>query len=86
MIPTTPMKTHRPTVSKIQIAASGIRPKNGRTDRSHPNTRPMIRAPPLAVRVSGTPARVTDRRPTKPPSTMPVPTKIMSVACVGRSG
>ena len=83
--PTTPMKTHSPTVSKIQIAGSGIRPKNGYTDRSQPNTSPMIRAPPLAVRVSGRPPTVTESRPTSPPSTMPVPTKIMSVAVVGRS-
>ena len=29
VIPTTPMKTHRPTVSKIQIAASGNPPEEG---------------------------------------------------------
>ena len=45
----------------------------------------MISAPPLAVSVSGMPAMVTESRPTNPPSTMPVPTKTMSVAVVGRS-
>ena len=49
--PTTPMKTARPTVSNTQSAGSGIRPKVGRTDRSQPNTRPMMSAPPLAVRL-----------------------------------
>ena len=80
------MNTHRPTVSKIQIAASGIRPKDGRTERSQPNTSPITRAPPLAVRVSGSPPIVSDSRPTNPPRTMPVPTKIISVVCVGQSG
>ena len=30
------------------MAGSGMRPKNGRTERSHPNTSPMMSAPPLA--------------------------------------
>ena len=80
------MKTQSPTVSKIQIAGSGMRPMSGLTERSHPNTSPMTRAPPLAVRVSGSPAIVIERRPTSPPSTMPVPTKIISVVFVGQSG
>jgi len=37
-----------------------------------------------ALRV-GMPASVTDRTPTRPPNTMPVPTNTMSVAAVGRS-
>src|ERR1044071_6087727 len=38
--PTTPMNTAKPTVSKTHIAASGIRPNAGNTERSQPNTRP----------------------------------------------
>ena len=79
------MKTVSPTVSNTHMAASGIRPNVGRTARSQPNTRPMIRAPPLAVRVSGSPPIVTESRPTSPPMKIPRPTKIMSVATVGRS-
>ena len=49
--PMTAMKTASPTVSKTQSAGSGMRPKVGRTDRSHPDTSPIISAPPLAVRL-----------------------------------
>ena len=40
-------------MSKTQSAGSGMRPKVGRTERSQPKTRPMTRAPPLAVRLRG---------------------------------
>ena len=56
--PTIPMNTARPTVSKIQRAGSGILPKVGYTERSQPNTRPMMSAPPLVVRVRGSPPTV----------------------------
>ena len=42
-------------------------------------------APPLAVRESGTPPTVTDSSPTRPPTTMPRPTKTTSVSLEGRS-
>jgi hypothetical protein len=42
------MKIHNPTVSKIQIAGSGIRPNSEYTERSQPNTSPMSKQPPLA--------------------------------------
>ena len=83
--PTTPMKTLKPTMSKTHIAASGMRPNAGNTERSQPNTSPMMSAPPLAVSVIGSPAIFTVSRPTSPPMKMPVPTKIMSVALVGQS-
>ena len=83
--PTTPMKTARPIVSKTQSAGSGILPNVGRTERSQPKTRPMMSAPPLAVRLSGRPPTVTVRRPTKPPRRMPRPTKTTSVSLDGRS-
>ena len=51
--PTMPMKTARPTVSKIQRAGSGILPNVGYTERSQPKTRPMMSAPPLVVSVRG---------------------------------
>ena len=38
-----------------QSAAAGIRPKVGRTERSHPKTSPMISAPPEVDREMGTP-------------------------------
>ena len=56
------MNTARPMVSKTQSAGSGMRPKVGRTERSHPKTRPMMSAPPLAVRLSGRPPIVDDQQ------------------------
>ena len=73
--PTTPMNTARPILSKTQSAGSGMRPKVGRTERSHPNTRPMTSAPPLAVRLSGTAPTVTVNSPKSPPRKMPMPDK-----------
>jgi len=74
----------RPTVSKIQRAGSGIRPKVGRTERSHPKTSPRISAPPLAVRLRGTPPRVMTSAQ-KTPHDDPQATKTTSVALDGRS-
>ena len=79
------MNTARPIVSNTQSAGSGMRPKVGRTERSQPKTRPMMSAPPLAVRLSGTPPTVTDSRPNSPPTRMPRPTKTTSVSLDGRS-
>ena len=83
--PTTPMKTARPTVSKTQSAGSGMRPNVGRTDRSHPNTSPMISEPPLAVRLSGKPPILTDSKPINPPMKIPRPTNTTSVSLDDRS-
>ena len=79
------MKTARPIVSKTQSAGSGMRPKVGRTERSQPNTRPMMSAPPLAVRLIGRSPSWSVRAPKSPPSRMPSPTKTTSVALDGRS-
>src|ERR1700757_3197525 len=72
--PTTPMNTARPTVSKTQSAGSGMRPKVGRTERSHANASPMIREPPLTARLSGKPPALTDSKPINPPTEMLRPT------------
>src|SRR5579871_5176642 len=53
-IPTTAMKTFRPTEFMNQTVGDGIRPKVGFTDRSQPKNRPEINAPPEVDRVSGT--------------------------------
>ena len=61
------MNTARPMVSNTHSAGSGMRPNVGRTERSQPKTSPMMRAPPLAVRVSGTPGDV-DRQHAEQPA------------------
>src|SRR6266404_8187134 len=53
-IPTTAMNTFRPTEFMNQTVDDGIRPKVGRTERSHPKKRPAINAPPEVDRVRGT--------------------------------
>src|SRR5215467_12504975 len=53
-IPTTAMNTFRPTEFMNHTVEDGIRPKVGRTDRSHPKKRPAISAPPEVDSVSGT--------------------------------
>src|SRR6185295_12159322 len=53
-IPTTAMKTFRPTEFMNQTVGEGIRPKVGRTERSQPKNRPEISAPPEVDNVSGT--------------------------------
>src|SRR6185312_7049378 len=53
-MPTTAMKTFRPTEFMNQTVGEGIRPKVGRTERSQPKKRPEISAPPEVDSVSGT--------------------------------
>ena len=53
-MPTTAMNTFRPTEFMNQTVEDGIRPKVGRTDRSHPKKRPAMSAPPAVDSVSGT--------------------------------
>src|SRR5690349_22145027 len=53
-IPTTAMNTFRPTEFMNQTVDDGIRPKVGRTERSHPKKRPEISAPPDVDKVRGT--------------------------------
>ena len=53
-MPTTAMKTLRPTEFMNHTVGDGIRPKVGRTERSQPKNRPEINAPPEVDSVSGT--------------------------------
>src|SRR5438094_606900 len=59
-MPTMAMKMLRPTEFMNQTVGVGMRPKDGRTERSHPPTIPAISAPPAVDRVSGTPLAVLD--------------------------
>src|SRR6195256_7016421 len=52
-MPTTAMNTFRPTEFMNQTVDEGIRPKVGRTGRSHPKKRPAINTPPEGESVSG---------------------------------
>src|SRR3982751_339466 len=45
-MPTTAMNTFRPTEFMNQTVEDGIRPKVGRTERSHPKKSPAISTPP----------------------------------------
>src|SRR6267154_1189735 len=54
-MPTTAMNTLRPTEFMNHTVEDGIRPKVGRTERSHPNSRPENNAPPAVDSVMGTP-------------------------------
>src|SRR5690348_6005984 len=53
-MPTTAMKTLRPTEFMNHTVGDGIRPNVGRTERSQPKNRPEISAPPEVDKVSGT--------------------------------
>src|SRR5258705_625873 len=53
-MPTTAMNTFRPTEFMNHTVEVGILPKVGRTERSHPKTKPGINAPPEVDRVGGT--------------------------------
>src|SRR5262249_25912942 len=53
-MPTPAMNTLRPTEFMNHTVDDGIRPKVGRTERSHLKNRPEINAPPEVDRVSGT--------------------------------
>src|SRR6478752_1498307 len=52
-MPTTAMNTLRPTEFMNHTVDEGIRPKVGRTERSHPKNRPAINTPPEVDSVSG---------------------------------
>jgi hypothetical protein len=64
---------------------AGMRPKVRLTERSQPQRRPAISAPPLVLKLSGTPPTVNVRAPTSAPMTMPAPMTTMSVCSVARS-
>src|SRR5215469_12183764 len=53
-MPTIAMNTFRPTEFMNHTVDDGMRPKVGRTERSHPKKIPAISAPPEVESVSGT--------------------------------
>ena len=84
-MPTTAMNIFKPTLFSTHKEDSGICPKVGRLLRHQPNTNPAIKAPPLVLRLIGTPPIWIASAPMIPPSKMPSPTNVISVALVGRS-
>ena len=85
-MPTTAMNTLRPTEFMNHTVEDGMRPKDGRTERSQPNTRPEMRAPPAVDSVNGTPPTFKTRAPTSAPSVIAPPMNATSATSVGRSG
>ena len=57
-IPTTAMNIFSPTLFSTHREASGIRPNVGCLLRSQPKNNPAINAPPLVLRLMGTPPTV----------------------------
>ena len=80
------MKMLRPTEFMNQTVGDGMRPKDGRTERSQPNTIPAMSAPPAVDSVSGTPPTLKTSAPTSAPSTIAAPMNATSATSVGRSG
>lgn len=80
LMPTTATNRHNPKVSMNHWAPGGTLPNVGYLPRSQPKTRPMISAPPDVDSEIGTPPACSAGIPMQPPSTMPSPTQIMSVA------
>ena len=67
------MKMLRPTEFMNQIVGIGMRPKVGRTERSHPPTIPATSAPPAVDSVRGTPPTWRTSAPISPPMTIAAP-------------
>ena len=61
------MKMLRPTEFMNQMVGVGTRPKDGRTDRSHPPMMPATSAPPAVDSVSGTPPMLRTSDPNSAP-------------------
>ena len=68
-MPTMAMKMLRPTEFMNQMVGVGMRPKLGRTERSHPPMMPAMSAPPAVDSVSGTPAMLKTSEPIRAPIT-----------------
>src|SRR4026209_1024519 len=85
-MPTTAMNTFRPTEFMNHTVEDGRRPKNGLVDRSQPNTRPEMRAPPAVDRVSGTPPTFQTSAPTSAPRGIAPPLNATSATSDGRPG
>ena len=63
-IPITAINMFNPRLFKIHNDGSGIRPNVGRFERNQPNTNPAINAPPLVLKLMGTPPRCNVNAPT----------------------
>ena len=85
-MPTIAMKMLRPTEFMNQRVDDGMRPKNGRVDRSQPNTSPEIRAPPAVDSVNGTPPIFQTSAPIRAPIVIAPPMNATSATSLGRSG
>ena len=64
------MKMLRPTEFMNQTVGVGMRPKDGRTERSQPPTIPATSAPPAVDSVSGTPPILRTSEPNSAPITI----------------
>ena len=84
-MPTMAMKMLSPTLFMNQTVGDGMRPNDGRTERSQPNTIPATSAPPAVDNVSGTPPTVQTSAPMRAPITIAAPMKATSETSVGRS-
>lgn len=79
VIPITAMNVLSPRLLRSHADCCGMNPKVGRLDLSHPRSRPAMSAPPLVLRLIGTPPRCTVKAPMIPPMKIPNPTNIRSV-------
>ena len=84
-MPTMAMKIFKPTEFMNHTVGEGMRPKEGRVERSQPRTSPAMSAPPAVDKVSGTPRTFQTSAPTKAPTAIPAPIKATSAMSVGRS-
>ena len=72
-MPITAMKIFSPTEFMNHTVGEGMRPRVGLTERSQPNTRPDINAPPAVERVRGTPPTLTTNAPISAPRVIAPP-------------
>ena len=80
------MKMFNPTEFMNHTVEEGMRPKVGFTERSQPNTRPEISAPPAVESVSGTPLTRSTTAPINAPKVIAPAIKATSATSLGRSG
>ena len=85
-MPTTAMKTFRPTEFMNQTVEGGMRPKVGWIERSQPKTRPEMSVPPAVDSVSGTLPTMKTSAPTSAPSAIAPPMKATSATVLGTIG
>ena len=84
-MPTTAMKTLRPTEFMNHTVEEGMRPKVGCTERSQPNSRPASSAPPAVDSVSGISPMLSVSAPISVPMAMAPPMKATSATLLALS-